>query len=77
MNYIPLYVKTNYSLLSSLVDIKKLIKKLKDCNVTSIAITDTNVLYGVMAFYHECIKNEITPIIGLELEVNNYKSQSL
>ncbi len=73
MSYVPLYVKTNYSLLSSLNDIKRLINKLKTYNITSIAITDTNVLYGAMEFYHECLNNDIKPIIGIELEIDNTK----
>ena len=66
--YIPLQVKTNYSLLSSLVIIKDLIKRCKELNIKEIAITDTN-LSGAMEFYHMCIKNEIKPIIGLEINL--------
>jgi len=72
MNYVPLYVKTSYSLLSSLCDIKKLIKKSKELDIKKIAITDDN-MYGVMEFYKECIKNDIKPIIGLEIEFNSDK----
>ena len=50
MKYIPLHVKTNYTLLSSLVDIKQLVKQLKAYNIDAVAITDTNVMYGVMTF---------------------------
>ncbi|MDD4036004.1 MAG: DNA polymerase III subunit alpha [Bacilli bacterium] len=69
MNYIPLGIKTSYSLLSSLVNIKELVKRTKELNITSLAISDNN-LFGTMEFYHECIKNNIKPIIGLELEVD-------
>jgi len=64
--YTPLWIKTDYSLLSSLVSIKKLIKKCKDNDIFSLAITDQN-MSGVMEFYNECIKNSIKPIIGLEV----------
>jgi DNA polymerase-3 subunit alpha len=69
MNYIPLGIKTSYSLLSSLVNIKELVKRTKEYNITSLGIRDNN-LCGVMEFYHECINNDIKPIIGLDLEVN-------
>lgn len=69
MNYIPLGIKTSYSLLSSLVNIKELVKITKEYNITSLGIRDNN-LCGVMEFYHECINNDIKPIIGLDLEVN-------
>lgn len=68
--YTPLQVKTNYSLLSSLITIKKLIEKCKKYNINSIAITDNNMSY-VMEFYNECIKNNIKPIIGLEITLKD------
>ena len=70
--YIPLFVKTDNSLLSSLVTVKDLIKKCTELNITSVAICDNN-LYGVMDFYHECLKNSIKPIIGLDLTFDNFR----
>ncbi len=70
MNYIPLKVKTNYSLLTSLITIDKLIEKCKLMNINSIAICDDN-MYGVMEFYKECKKNNIKPIVGLEINIDN------
>ena len=68
MNYVPLWIKTDYSILSSLVKIDDLINKLKELSITSCAIVDDN-LYGVMEFYTKCINNDIKPIIGLEIDV--------
>ena len=70
--YIPLNVKTNYNLLSSLNDIPHLIKKALVLNIKAIAITDS-MMYSAMEFYKECLKNNIKPIIGQELEVNGSK----
>jgi DNA polymerase III alpha subunit len=50
MNYIPLNIKTNYSMLKSLIDIPKLINKCKSLGFNSIGITDEN-MFGVMEFY--------------------------
>ena len=72
MNYIPLYVKTSYSILYSLCDIKKLISCAKNIGIDSLAIVDNN-LYGVMEFYKECKKNNIKPIIGLEILLDETK----
>lgn len=72
MKYIPLYVKTSYSMLTSLNDIKKMISFCKEKGIKSIAITDTN-MYGVMEFYKECTLNNIKPIIGLEININDNK----
>ena len=71
MNYTPLQVKTSYSILSSLNNIKKLISLAKEYGYTSLAITDENNMFGVMEFYLECKKNNIKPIIGIELNISN------
>ena len=41
--YTPLYVKSNYSFLSSLVKIDELISKCKKDNISSVALTDKTV----------------------------------
>lgn len=71
MKYTALQVKTSYSLLSSLNDIKKLVKHAKSLEYTSLAITDHNNMFGVPEFYQECKINNIKPIIGIELTIND------
>ena len=66
--YCPLKVTTDYSLLDSLVKINDLIDKLKEYNITSCAICDTN-LFGVLNFYYALKSNDIKPIIGLEVNI--------
>ncbi len=68
--YVPLYVKTNYSLLSSLISITKLISYLKEHHFSSIAITDSN-MFATMEFYQKCKKAGIKPIIGLEISLED------
>ena len=70
MNYIPLRVKTSYSFLKSLNDIKKMVSYCKEKGIEACAICDDN-MFGVMEFYKECIKNDIKPIIGMELTIDN------
>ncbi len=70
MDYVALQVKTSYSILQSLNKIENLIKKASTLGYKSLAITDIN-MFGVPAFYQECIKYNIKPIIGLELNINN------
>jgi len=65
--YTPLYIKTDYSLLSSLIKIDDLIETLKKKNITSCAIVDDN-LYGTMEIVNKFKKNNIKPIIGLDLK---------
>jgi len=70
MNYVPLYVKTEYSLLHSLIRINDYIKFALDNNLKALTICDDN-LSGVMEFYKECKKNNIKPVIGLCIRVEN------
>ena len=70
--YTPLYIKTENSLLSSLIKIDDLIKFAKQNNIKSLTITD-NKLYGVYEFYKKCKENNIKPIIGLEIEIDENK----
>ena len=65
--YTPLYVKTDYSLLSSLIKIDELVECLKKKNISSCAVVDDN-LYGTMEVIHKFNKAGIKPIIGLDLK---------
>ncbi len=68
MSYLPLYIKTDNSLLSSLIKVEDLILYAKENNIKALAIADQN-MYGIMDFYHACQNNDIKPIIGLEIKV--------
>ena len=70
MNYTPLYIKTDNSLLESLIKVNDLIKYATDNNIKSLALADNN-LYGVMDFYMQCKEKNIKPIIGLEITIDN------
>ena len=67
-----LEVKSSYSILSSLNLIDMLTEKAKSMGYFSLAITDSNNMFGVYEFYLSCKKNGIKPIIGIEIEsINN------
>jgi len=72
MNFIPLGIKTDYSLLSSLIKIDELFTFVKTNNIKSIGIVDNN-LHGVINFYLNALKNNIKPIVGWELKISNKK----
>ena len=67
--YTPLYIKTNNSLLTSMIKIDELVSFAKTHNIKALAITDNN-MYGVMEFYKACKKENIKPIIGLEIQMD-------
>ncbi|MDD3453520.1 MAG: DNA polymerase III subunit alpha [Bacilli bacterium] len=68
--YTPLYIKTENTLLSSMIKINELINYAVENNLSTLTITDNN-MFGAMEFYLKCIKNNIKPIIGLEIKVDN------
>ena len=68
--YIPFNIKTNYHLLSSLNDIDNLINKALSLNIKTLSITD-DMMYSTMDFYKKCISNNIKPIIGLEIKIDD------
>ena len=64
-------VKTSYSILSSLIKINELTSKAKELGYFSLAITDTNNMFGAYEFYLSCKKNNIKPIIGIKVKFDN------
>ncbi|VEF47332.1 DNA polymerase III subunit alpha [Bacillus freudenreichii] len=76
MNFVQLQIATAYSLLSSTISIPELVQEAKKNNYTALAITDHNVLYGVLSFYQTCKKAGIKPIIGMTADVQADGQQS-
>lgn len=70
--YTPLGIKTDYSLLKSLIKIKDLVSYAKNNGYTTLGILDNN-LNSSYAFYKECKNNDIKPIIGLDITIDNYR----
>ena len=69
--YIPLYNKTNYTLLSSLLRVDDLVNYASDNNINSISITD-ETMYGVQEFIKKCNSKNIKPIIGLDVLLDDF-----
>jgi len=65
--FVHLHVHTEFSLLDGACRIKPLIKACVDRGMEALAVTDHGVMYCVVDFYEECIKNKIKPIIGCEV----------
>lgn len=68
--HIPLKVTTDYSLLQSTIQVDDLMRFLLEKNIPSCALVD-DYLYGVMEFYNACLKNNIKPIVGLCVVLQN------
>ena len=67
MSFTHLHVHSEYSLLSGMCRIDKMIQKAKDLGMTSLAITDYGALYGAFKFFIHAKDAGLKPIIGVEL----------
>src|SRR3989344_3267132 len=66
-----LHVHTEYSLLDGLSKISKLVKRVKEMGMDTLAITDHGSMHGAIEFYKACNKEGIKPIIGFEAYTTN------
>ena len=64
-----LLLRTEYSFMKSLCALKDVVKITKDFGYEALAIADFGNLHGGYKFYKECIKHNIKPIIGIEINV--------
>lgn len=67
--FVHLHTHTEYSLLDGAANIKKLVAKVKELGMDSIAVTDHGVMYGIADFYREAKANGIHPVLGCEVYV--------
>ena len=66
---VHLHVRSCYTLLQSTLNVEHIVGAAKRHGFTSVALTDKHVLHGAMAFYHACRKENIHPIIGMEVDI--------
>ena len=69
MSFTHLHLHTEYSLLDGACRIPRLVERLKALGMTSCAITDHGVMYGVIDFYSAMKDAGMKPIIGCEAYV--------
>ncbi|MFZ0549061.1 MAG: PHP domain-containing protein, partial [Candidatus Promineifilaceae bacterium] len=69
ISFTHLETHSHYTLLGATPSIKALVKRAAAENMTHLALTDTNALYGAVAFDKACQTAEIQPILGLTLTI--------
>lgn len=69
MAFTHLHLHTEYSLLDGACRISKLTKRISALGMSSCAITDHGVMYGVIDFYQAMKDAGVKPIIGCEVYV--------
>lgn len=67
MSWIPLHVRSQYSILSSSAAVEDLAARAAQWKMPALALTDQGNLYGIIEFYKACLSLKIKPIIGCEL----------
>jgi DNA-directed DNA polymerase III PolC len=72
---VPLHIHSNYSLLNGACSIEDLINKASDLKFSSLCLTDTNGMYGLIKFYKECTNAGIKPLLGAQIDESADKSK--
>ena len=68
-NFVHLHTHSHYSLLDGMGKLPDLIKRAKELNMDTLALTDHGVMYGAIEFYKKCHDEGIKAIIGVEAYV--------
>jgi len=64
---IPLVVRSHFSMMQGTASVRELVRAAKKMGYDTLALTDTDNLYGLWPFINECKREGIRPIIGAEL----------
>ena len=71
--FINLHTNSEYTFLESTIRIEKLIELAIEKKQKYLAITERNSMFSMAYFVKECIKNNISPIVGIDLDVEDYR----
>lgn len=69
MGFAHLHLHTQYSLLDGFCDIDRLMDRVVELGMTSVAITDHGNMFGAIQFYKAAKAKGINPVIGCEVYV--------
>ena len=69
VDFVHLHVHSEYSLLDGAARLKDLVNNAAALGMTSLALTDHGVMYGVVNFYKLCKQHGVHPILGCEAYV--------
>ena len=75
-SFIHLHNHSDFSLLESSQAIESIVDRAKSLSMNSIALTEKGNLFSMIDFYKYANKNNIKPIIGCEIEVENKNHNS-
>lgn len=73
MTFTQLQVHSNYTLLHSPLALPDLIQAAKNRGYSAVALTDTNVVYGLVEFYRQAKAAGLKPLLGMQIEIADAK----
>ena len=68
-NFTHLEIHSHYTLLGGTASVKGLVQRAAAENLSALALTDTNALYGIVQFAKLCMDINIKPVIGMAVDV--------
>ncbi|GAB6283025.1 MAG: hypothetical protein STSR0008_17790 [Ignavibacterium sp.] len=71
---IPLHIHSNFSMLQGVASIDGLIEKAKSYQLPSLALTDTNGMYGLISFFKKAKEENIKPLLGAYIDEPNERN---
>lgn len=69
MSFVPLHTFSGFSFLESTLTAQQIVKLAKEQGYPAVALTDRNVLSGMVPFYEACQEEGVQPIIGVTVSV--------
>src|SRR3982751_2423317 len=69
--FVHLHLHTDYSLLDGACGVDKLVAKVKEHGMPSVAVTDHGNIFAALEFFNAAKAAGVKPIIGCELYVSN------
>ena len=72
-DFVHLHNHSDFSLLESSQSIESILQRIKDLSMDSVALTETRNLFSMISFYKLAKKYKVKPIIGCEINVENFK----
>ena len=69
--FVPLSLRTEYSLVDSIVRIRPLVDACVAAGIPSLAVTECGNLFSTVKFYRAAVAAGVKPIVGVDLALPN------
>ncbi len=74
MNFVHLHVHSQYSLMRGTAGLEALCRRVRELGMDTVALTDTNGLYGLVFFLQIAEETGVRPIIGAEVVTDDERA---